>query len=144
MFNLNEQFLEELGLGGLPDEQKKPFLQHIYAQLEKRVGEKLSDGMTEEQLDEFGAIIDHREDVVKAWVQSHVPDYQTREDFQRLQTASGFPPESLDLISEYVATKWLEFNRPDYRQVVASTLEEIKQEITSNKDAILGNSGPAN
>ncbi len=144
MFNLNEQFLEELGLGGLPDEQKKPFLQHIYTQLEKRVGEKLSDGMTEEQLDEFGAIIDHREDVVKAWVQSHVPDYQTREDFQRLQKASGFPPESLDLISEYVATKWLEFNRPDYRQVVASTLEEIKQEITSNKDAILGNSGPAN
>jgi hypothetical protein len=40
-------------------------------------------------------------------------------------------------MSEYGAMKWLQLNRPDYPQVVAAVLEEIKGEIKSNKDAIL-------
>jgi hypothetical protein len=47
------------------------------------------------------------------------------------------------LRAEYAATKWLEVNRPDYRDVVAKTLEEIKQEIIASKDAILGASAAA-
>ena len=42
MFQLNEEFLKELGLDQLPEEQRKPFLQHIYSELEMRVGERLS------------------------------------------------------------------------------------------------------
>ena len=42
MFQLDDNFLKELGLDQLPDEQKKPFLQHIYSELELRVGERLS------------------------------------------------------------------------------------------------------
>ena len=51
MFQLNEEFLKELGLDQLPEEQRKPFLQHIYSELELRVGERLSQGMSEAQLD---------------------------------------------------------------------------------------------
>ena len=57
MFQLDDKFLEEIGLNSLPEEQKKPFLQHIYDELELRVGTKLSDGMTDEQLEEFESII---------------------------------------------------------------------------------------
>jgi len=45
MFQLDDQFLNDIGLGNLPDDQKKPFLQHIYDELELRVGTRLSDGM---------------------------------------------------------------------------------------------------
>ena len=38
MFRLDDQFLKDIGLDGLPEEQKKPFLQHIYSELELRVG----------------------------------------------------------------------------------------------------------
>ena len=58
MFQLDEKFLEDIGLNDLPEEQKKPFLQHIYDELELRVGTKLSDGMSDEQLEEFESIID--------------------------------------------------------------------------------------
>jgi len=47
------------------------------------------------------------------------------------------------LKAEYAATKWLEVNRPDYRDVVAKTLEELKQEIGQNRDAIMGTGAPA-
>lgn len=142
MFQLDDQFLADVGLAALPEEQKKPFLQHTYDQLEYKVGIRLSDGMSEAQLEEFESIIDRKEDVILAWLSTHAPDYQNEEVFQRLMQASNLSANDPSLRAEYAATKWLEINRPDYRTVVAQTLEEIKQEILKNKDAILGTSQP--
>lgn len=138
MFQLDDQFLADIGLGGLPDEQKKPFLQHIYEQLEYKVGVRLSEGMSDTQLDEFEAIIDKKEPQVSTWIQQYAPNYATDEVFIKIQQQSGLPADSPALKGEYAATKWLEVNRPDYRDVVAATLNELKQEITQNRDAILG------
>jgi len=138
MFQLDDTFLEEVGLGGLPDEQKKPFLQHTYDQLEYKVGIRLSEGMTDTQLQEFEKIIDRDQATVSTWLSEHAPNYHQEEQFERLVQVSGLDPNSPDVAAEFAATKWLEVNRPDYRDVVAATLAEIKQEITKNKDAILG------
>jgi len=138
MFQLDDQFLADVGLAGLPEEQKKPFLQLTYDQLEYKVGIRLSEGMSDQQLEEFESIIDRKEDVILAWLSNHAPNYQNEEVFQRLMQVSNLPANDPGLRAEYAATKWLEVNRSDYRAVVAQTLEEIKQEIASNKDAILG------
>ena len=138
MFRLDDQFLEDIGLGNLPDEQKKPFLQHIYSELELRVGTRLSDGLSDAQLEEFEQIIDRKEDKIMEWLAEHAPQYQQEDTFKRLAEATKLEPTDPRLISEYTATKWLEVNRPDYRQVVAEVLDELKKEITSNRDAILG------
>jgi Protein of unknown function (DUF5663) len=142
MFQLDDQFLADIGLGELPEDQKKPFLQHTYDQLEYKVGIRLSEGMTDEQLEEFESIIDRKEDVISAWLMANAPEYQAEEVFQRLMQSSQLPPADPGLKAEFAATKWLEINRPDYRDVVAQTLEEIKQEIIGNKDAILGAGQP--
>ena len=143
MFQLDDQFLADIGLGGLPEEQKKPFLQHIYDQLEYKVGISLSEGMSDAQLEEFESIIDKKEDVISAWLQQYAPNYASDEVYTRIQQQTGLPAESAALKGEYAATKWLEVNRPDYRDVVAKTLDQIKQEIISNKDAILGSAPTA-
>jgi hypothetical protein len=137
MFQLDEKFLQDIGLNDLPEEQKKPFLQHIYDELELRVGTKLSEGMSDEQLSEFEAIIDHKEEVVTAWLQKYSADYRNDPVFMQLQKVMQVDVEDLNLRSEYAATKWLEINRPDYKSVVSQVLEGIKQEINSNKTSIL-------
>lgn len=142
MFQLDDQFLTDIGLADLPEEQKKPFLQHVYDQLEYRVGIRLSEGMSDAQLEEFEAIIDRKEDVVSSWIQTNAPNYAAEEVFHKIQQASGLAADNPVLKAEYAATKWLEVNRPDYREVVAKTLEELKLEINSNRDVIL-ESGPA-
>ena len=38
MFQLDDKFLQEVGLGDLPDDQKQAFLAHFREQLELRVG----------------------------------------------------------------------------------------------------------
>lgn len=143
MFQLDDKFLEEVGLAGMPDEQKKPFLQHIYDELELRVGTRLSEGMTDAQLEEFESIIDRKDEIIAAWLTEHVPDYHNDQAFGRIQQATGLDINDPGLRAEYTATKWLEVNRPDYRDVVAAVLDELKKEISSNKDAILGNQAAA-
>lgn len=143
MFQLDDKFLSDVGLSDLPEDQKKPFLQHIYDELELRVGTRLSDGMTDVQLAEFESIIDRKDDTITAWLTQNVPDYHNDEAFSRIQQATGLDVNDPGLRAEYAATKWLEINRPDYRDVVAAVLDEIKQEITSGRDAILGSDQPA-
>ncbi len=138
MFQLDDKFLQDLGLDQLPEEQRQAFLQHIYEELELRVGTELSDGMSDAQLEEFESIIDKNEAVITGWIAQHAPNFYQDEAFGRLQQATGLDVNDPNLRDEYVATKWLELNRPDYRDVVARTLETLKQEIVSNREAILG------
>jgi hypothetical protein len=137
MFQLDDQFLQDIGLGDLPEEQKKPFLQHVYDQLEYRVGVRLSEGMSDGQLEEFESIIDRKPEVVEAWVAQHAPNFASDELFVKIQTTSGLQADDPQVKAEYAATKWLEVNRPDYREVVAQTLEELKQEIIKSRETIL-------
>lgn len=138
MFQLNDDFLKELGLDSLPEEQRKPFLTHIYSELELRVGERLSQGLSDAQLDEFANIIDKIPGAVDEFLEKHSPNYVEDQIFQRLSQATGMAVDDPALKDEYAATKWLEVNRPDYRDVVAAVMGELKQEIIANKDAILG------
>lgn len=139
MFQLDEKFLQDIGLNDLPEEQKKPFLQHIYDELELRVGTKLSDGLSDEQLEEFESIIDRQDVIVTAWLAKYSPDYINDVTFIKFQKATNLDISNINLKSEYAATKWLEINRSDYKQVVAQVLDELKKEVVNNRDIILGN-----
>jgi isocitrate lyase len=142
MFQLDDKFLQDVGLGNLPEEQKKAFLDHFREQLELRVGTRLSEGLSDAQLEEFESFIDRKEDRVNAWLLGNVPTYTEDAIYQQLK--AGAPaniPEAI-IKAEYASLKWLGLNRPDYRQVVSSTMEELKAEIIANRDAILGNDAP--
>jgi len=144
MFQLDDSFLQSLGLGALPDDQKAPLLQHIREELEQRVGTKLADGLSDAQLAEFEGIIERDEVKVNEWLAVNVATYRTERDYLDLAaTAAAQKGGALDendvptLNAEYAATKWLELNRSDYKRVVAATLEELRNEITSNRDSFL-------
>lgn len=138
MFQLDDKFLQELGLDQLPDDQKQAFKEHIYSELELRVGTRLSDGLTEAQLTEFESFVDRDDEKVLAWIANNVPDYQNDESFVRLRSSAPEGTDMPTLMAEYASLKWLSINRPDYRTVVTTVLEELKQEILSNRDAIVG------
>ncbi|NLA43178.1 hypothetical protein GX865_03460 [Candidatus Saccharibacteria bacterium] len=140
MFKLDDKFLQEIGLGDLPEDQKQAFLEQVYSSLEERVGVRLSEGLTDAQFEEFEGIIDRDPAKVAGWLGTYVPNFQQDESFIRLQQSSGMQPDDITLHAEYAATKWLEVNRPNYRDVVAQVMQELKTEISQNKDAILSSS----
>ena len=78
MFKLDNTLLEELGLGSLPNEEKNKMLAHIYETLEMRVGMKLAEQMTNEQLDEFESFIDKNDEAgALKWLETNFPDYKS-------------------------------------------------------------------
>jgi hypothetical protein len=137
MFQLDDKFLEELGLDQLPEDQKQAFKEHIYSELELRVGTKLSEGLSEAQLSEFESFVDRDDEKVRAWILAHTPDFQSDESYIQLQSNAPQGTDEATLLAEYASLKWLSLNRPDYRQVVATVLAERKQEIISNRDVLL-------
>ncbi len=70
----NEQFLQEMGLSAMPEEQKQQFLAYAQEELEIRIGERISRGLTEVQLNEFDMITD--QDEATEWLERNRPDYR--------------------------------------------------------------------
>jgi len=108
MFKLDDNLLQELGLGTLPPQEKNRMLQHIYETLEMRVGMRLAEGMSNQQLDEF-------------------------EKLMPIQTDT----EEVRKQKEQQALTWLETNFPNYKQVVADELEKLKGEIKTSAAQIV-------
>jgi hypothetical protein len=143
MFQLDDKFLQEVGLGDLPEDQKQAFLAYFREQLEYRVGTKLSEGLSDEQLDEFESFIDRDQEKVDAWLAANVPNYPEDQVWQQLKSGAPEGVEEIVVKSEYASLKWLGINRPDYRDVVAQVMGELKNETLQNRDAILSSSTTA-
>lgn len=141
MFQLDDQFLQDVGLGSLPDNQKKMFLDHFREQLELRVGTRLSEGLSDAQLEEFEAFIDRKDDKVNAWLAANIPRYEEDQIYQQLKAGAPAQIPQNVILAEYASLKWLGLNRPDYKDVVSHTMGELKNEIIANRDAILGADG---
>lgn len=92
----DDNFLQEMGLSAMPEDEKQQFLDYLQEELEVRIGERISKGLTEAQLIEFDQINDQAE-----------------------------------------ATKWLEENRPDFREIVTRTINEMKEEIRTNRSKLI-------
>jgi hypothetical protein len=129
VFALDDQFLVDVGLAELPQEDRAAFLQHVYETLELRVGTALSDGMSDAQLAEYESIIDRDVQRVTAWLDAHAPDFLDDPSYVRLARALEDKATQTDVVCEYASTKWLEVNRPDYRDLVKAVFEEMKNEI---------------
>lgn len=77
MFKLDDNFLKELGLDGLPAEEKNKMLSHIYETLEMRVGVRLASKMTDAQLDEFESFINNNDEAgALKWLETNFPNYK--------------------------------------------------------------------
>lgn len=138
MFQLDDKFLEDVGLGGLPDDQKKLFLDHFREQLELRVGTQLSEGLSEAQLSEFESFMDRDMQRVTVWLDANVPDFDSDPVYVQLKANVPQNVPQNAVLSEYASLKWLGINRPNYREVVTKTIEALKKEISENRDVILG------
>ena len=89
MFRLDDNLLQELGLGSLPVAEKNKMLAHIYETLELRVGMRLAEQMSDAQLDEFEAFIDKNDEAgALKWLETNFPNYKdvVAEELEKLKT----------------------------------------------------------
>lgn len=88
MLKIDNTLLEEVGLAGLPETEKNSFLKHIYETLEMRVGIRLADQMSNEQLDEFERYFEAKDDAgAFKWLETNFPNYKdiVQQEFDKLK-----------------------------------------------------------
>ncbi len=137
MFELDDRFFDEIGLSDMPEAEKASFKEHIQEEIQVRIGERIADGMTVEKMQEFENIIDNIPGYVAEWLSKNSPNYTEDEIFKALKAQSQEAGEGR-ILSEYAAMKWLSINRPDFTQIIATVVDEMKSELRSNTDRILG------
>ena len=136
--NLDENFLQEVGLGEMPEGEKQVFLRHARAELETRVGKKMSEGLSREQLKEFEALMDGDQRAIKQMVLAMTADFREDKLYLKLLEKHGVTEGNWEILAEYLQVKWIKKNRPDYREIVNQALEELKGEIREHREEILG------
>ncbi len=89
MLKIDNSLLVEIGLDSLPEAEKNSFLKHVYETLEMRVGIRLADQMTNEQLDEFEQYFEAKDDAgAFKWLETNFPNYKdiVQEEFDKLKS----------------------------------------------------------
>jgi hypothetical protein len=88
MIKIDNSLLVEIGLDGLPAAEKNSFLKHVYETLEMRVGIRLADQMSNEQLDEFERYFEAKDDAgAFKWLETNFPNYKdiVQQEFDKLK-----------------------------------------------------------
>jgi hypothetical protein len=88
MLKIDNTLLQEVGLGALPAAEKNSFLKHIYETLEMRVGIRLADQMSNQQLDEFERYFEAKDDAgAFKWLETNFPNYKdiVQQEFDKLK-----------------------------------------------------------
>ena len=135
MIRVDENFLRETGLGDLNEMQRTAFIEEPQRLLENRIGEKLSEGLSLEQLEEFDGIMKKDKNVmIKALAK--LGDYRIDEVYQNLLKRYGVTEGTVDILSEYLSVKWIQTNRPNYAEVSCQVFEELKQEVRASSEEI--------
>lgn len=76
---LDDNFLNDLGLSGASAEKKQAFIEQVLEVLQMRVGERLGENLTDEQLDHFEQVVGSAEDsslAAEEWLKANNPDYE--------------------------------------------------------------------
>jgi predicted RNA-binding Zn ribbon-like protein len=120
MFKLDDNFLHQLGLGGLPVDEKNRMLAHIYETLEMRVGMRLAEQMTDEQLDEFEGFIDTNDEAgALKWLETNFPDYKqvVAEELEKLKME--IQQSAAQILAASQAERAAQAVPPEYNQPIS-------------------------
>ena len=148
MIRIDDSLLEEIGLIGLPEHERRDMLKHIYSTLEMRVGMRLAERMNDQQLDEFEKFIDGDLVYIENYLNQLKPGWQQAPAYiKELQMAheasqrNNMPFNELSVKSQFGALTWLETNFPDYKDVVAGEFDKLKVEIKQDSSKIIEATG---
>ncbi len=77
MIRIDKQLLTEMGLGSLSEADKQSLLRQIIETLEIRVGQKLANQMSNEQLEEFEVYYNSKDEQgAYKWLETNFPNYK--------------------------------------------------------------------
>jgi len=116
------QLIELLGLQEFSPEEQQTIIENY----QMEVGEGLTEGLTEAQLQEYQQIIDGNQQVISDWLEQNQPEYRESTAFQELSEGYDEDPEKVPADKVYASIAWVQLNATDMEGTVARIQAEVK------------------
>lgn len=133
MFDLSEEYLQEIGIATMPEPAKSQLISSIQTLVQNRVNLKLADSLTDDKVSELERISNSIDDA-KWWLGENFPKYESSAEFENFK--SNFNIDSDESKSIFAQTKWLQVNVPNFALVLQETLDEVKSELKLVNSAV--------
>lgn len=132
----DDALLDRVGLGEMSGAARARFLEYGQLQLLERIGIRLSEGLTDRQLDDFSALLNGDVEPVLEWLSRNYPDYEDAAEWKFVATSRPGASQS-EMAMEVVRLLWLKVNRPDYEDVSRAVFDELEDELRVSRQDIL-------
>jgi hypothetical protein len=94
-------FIDSLGLGGLPEDEKQLMVDDIVESLMERVSDRAEAVLDPQQLAEFDQLITTNPDATHSWLATHLPDYKQMVDEEIQKLRAKIEPEVPAILQQF-------------------------------------------
>lgn len=119
-----ETILQELHATELSESEQQELLDQVGI----RVGEVIEAQLSEQQMNEYKAIVDANQDVIFAWLDQNQPEYKEHQLYKELTLGYEEDPEKIQPEKVVASIGWVEANVPNVEEIVGKVVEAFKQE----------------
>lgn len=125
MFDLSEEFLNEIGIATMPEPARSTLVVNIQKMIQGRLNIRLADVLSDEKVGELERVSTSIDDA-RNWLISNYPTFESTPEFEQFkqQVAEGEDPVSL-----FAQSKWLQTNVPDFSTTLSQIYDEVKNEL---------------
>lgn len=121
----DNDIFDQLGIQNWDDEKKN----EAYEEAAFRIGEAVTSDLTDQQFEEYEAIVNDNHDVIDAWLDEQVPDYKDSPIYKAYTEEYDEDPEHNNPAKLFATTAWLQVNVPDLEDRTKRVIEEYRDEI---------------
>ena len=120
-----EELIEQLGIKSWPEDKQTEAVETVTF----RIGEAITGELSEQQFNEYKAIVDDTRDVIDMWLERHVPDYKDSPIYKEFEAGYDEDPEKNNPAKLFASMAWVQVNVPDVPELIAQTIETYKKEL---------------
>lgn len=119
----DEYIIEQLSIEAFSAGEQQEMLNEV----RMRIGEAVSEGLSDIQLDEYQAIIDADNTVIQPWLKKNVPEYKNTVVYQQLKEDAASDPEYNDPAKLFATLAWIELNVPNRKEITDAVIADYKK-----------------
>jgi hypothetical protein len=118
----DEYIIERLGAGTLSEQLQSDILDEVRV----LIGKAISEGLTEQQMNEYQAIIDDHEIAIDLWLKQYAPQYKESAVYQQFVEGFEADPEHNRPEKLFANLAWVELNVPNVKEITNKVIDDFK------------------
>lgn len=122
----DEQYIiDTLGIADWSRDQQEP----VIVEATMRIGNAIIGQLSEQQYNEYQAIVDDNHEVIDAWLDQNIPNYKEHPAYQAIAAGVDEDPEKNNPNKLFATIAWVQATIPNLQSLIDDTLAAYKQEL---------------